>query len=133
MFEQTLVGGYLDKLVTEGKMPFEERLGLHEGDEDYEEAATANLLIWLEQIDTCPEHLLLYCVKHSESEACQQWLVDLAARGELKKAAKFLNAKHRTVLMEMLGEQQQTRSYLGDFIKDKSRAVRDVITRYLPG
>ncbi|WP_420588750.1 hypothetical protein [Bacterioplanoides sp.] len=133
MFEQTLVGGYLDKLVTEGKMPFEERLGLHEGDEDYEEAATASLLVWLEQIDICPEHLLLYCVKHSDSEACQQWLVDLAARGELKKAAKFLNAKHRTVLMEMLGEQQQTRSYLGDFIKDKSRAVRDVITRYLPG
>lgn len=133
MFEQTLVGGYLDKLVTEGKMPFEERLGLHEGDEDYEEAATANLLVWLEQINICPEHLLLYCVKHSDSEACQQWLVDLAARGELKKAAKFLNAKHRTVLMEMLGEQQQTRSYLGDFIKDKSRAVRDVITRYLPG
>lgn len=132
MFEQTFVGGYLDKLVTQGEMSLQERLSLHEGDDDYEEAATHSLLIWLEQIGICPEHLLLYCVKHSDVQACNQWLSDFASRGNLKEAAKFLNAKHRTVLMEMLGDQQQTRSYLGEFIKDKSRAVRDVISRYLP-
>lgn len=128
---QTPVGGYLDKRVEEGEMSLQERLSLYHDDEDYEEAATEHLLNWLGQIDICPEHLLLYCVKHDHRGACQQWVADLAHRGELKKASGFLSAKQRAILMEMLAQRAQTRPILGDFIHDESRAVRDVIARYL--
>lgn len=132
MFEGNLISNLLDQQVRQGSMSLLQRLEQDDDDEAYQEMATAQFLQWLHRLGVCDEHTLLYCVKHPELLACQQWLLALVNDDQLKKVAKFLRAENRARLMEMLAEQPQAHAYMANFAKDKSRSVRDIVARYLP-
>ncbi len=131
LFERNLVNHLLDQQVLQGSMSLQKRLEQDDDDDGYEEQATAQFLMWIHELDVNYEHILLYCVKHNHLQACQLWGVALTQTNELKKVAKFLRADNRATLMEMLAEHPDARPYLANFAKDKSRAVRDVVTKYL--
>jgi hypothetical protein len=131
LFERNLVNRLLDQQVLQGSMSLQKRLEQDDDDDEYQEQATAQFLMWIHELGVNYEHILLYCVKHNHLQACQLWVVALTQTNELKKVAKFLRADNRAILMEMLAEYSDARPYLANFAKDKSRTVRDVVTKYL--
>jgi len=129
LVRDTIVQGYLSDQVKQGKITFSDMLEADE--DDYEEQAAAFLLLWLLRLDIRPEHILLYCVKNQQFEACQHYVLALANDGLLKSCAAFLHTENRATLVEMLAEQNKGRSFLSIFAKDKARKIRDIVARFI--
>ncbi len=129
LVRDTIVQGYLSDQVKQGKMSFSDMLEADE--DDNEEQAAAFLLLWLLRLDIRPEHILLYCVKNRQFEACRHYVIALANDGLLKSCAAFLHTENRATLVEMLAEQNNGRSFLSIFAKDKARKIRDIVARFI--